>query len=399
MSQSVRIGLFGLLGSGNLGNDGSFEAVLARLRAEHPDALLDCLCAGPGEVTARYGLPAAPLNWYRGEYETVSGVRSVVLKLVGKLADAVRTAAWVRGHDAVIVPGMGVLEATLPLRPWGFPYSLFLLCAAGRVFGTRVALVSVGADRVNARATRWLITRAAALATYRSYRDELSRTALRRMGVDTSADDVYPDLAFALPAPAAAAPNGTVGVGVIDFHGSDDERAEADALYAAYLARMKRFVGKLVADGRPVRLFTGDVADQAVVDALRAEIDSPLLSAARTTTIGELLREMSTVDVVVASRYHNVLSALRLGKPTLSISYAAKNDELMADLGVGEFRQPIRTLDVGLLLAQLADLEARSDRVRATLAGRNAELTRALDRQFAALSAALFPHTTSEEAR
>lgn len=34
----VRVGVFGLLGSGNLGNDGSLEAVLGYLRTEHPDA-------------------------------------------------------------------------------------------------------------------------------------------------------------------------------------------------------------------------------------------------------------------------------------------------------------------------------------------------------------------------
>ncbi|MGW2228622.1 polysaccharide pyruvyl transferase family protein, partial [Streptomyces formicae] len=42
----VRVGVFGLLGSGNLGNDGSLEAVLGYLRTEHPDAPVDALCGG-----------------------------------------------------------------------------------------------------------------------------------------------------------------------------------------------------------------------------------------------------------------------------------------------------------------------------------------------------------------
>jgi polysaccharide pyruvyl transferase WcaK-like protein len=197
----VRVGVFGLLGSGNIGNDGSLEAVLGYLRAEHPEAVVDALCGGPEVVAARYGIPATRLHWYRGEYRTASRAGAIAGKGLGKLVDAVRTAAWVRRHDVVIVPGMGVLEATLPLRPWGFPYSLFLLCASGRLLRSRVALVGVGAAPIGDRPTRALVRWSARLATYRSYRDAMSRDAMRAMGVNTARDEVYPDLAFALPTP------------------------------------------------------------------------------------------------------------------------------------------------------------------------------------------------------
>ncbi|MFE5581795.1 polysaccharide pyruvyl transferase family protein, partial [Kitasatospora sp. NPDC056531] len=278
----VRVGVFGLLGSGNLGNDGSLEAVLGYLRAEHPEAVVDALCGGPEVVTARYRIPATRLHWYRGEYRTASRAGAVAAKGLGKLVDAVRTAAWVRRHDVVIVPGMGVLEATLPLRPWGFPYALFLLCASGRVFGTRVALVGVGAAAIRDRPTRALVRWSARLAAYRSYRDALSRDAIRAMGVDTARDEVYPDLAFALPAPTTppvAAPSDTPGkvcVGVMDFHGGNDDRARAAEIHRRYLDGTTRFVRALVEDGRPVRLLTGDEVDASVVAAILEAVDSPL---------------------------------------------------------------------------------------------------------------------------
>ena len=59
-----RIGLFGLLGQGNLGNDGSLEAVLATSGRASWSGDLDFLCSGPDQVTARYGIPAARLRWY-----------------------------------------------------------------------------------------------------------------------------------------------------------------------------------------------------------------------------------------------------------------------------------------------------------------------------------------------
>ncbi|MEU9670295.1 polysaccharide pyruvyl transferase family protein [Streptomyces bobili] len=391
---AVRVGVFGLLGSGNLGNDGSLEAVLGYLRAEHPEAVVDALCGGPEVVAARYGIPATRLHWYRGEYRTASRAGAIAAKGLGKLVDAVRTAAWVRRHDVVIVPGMGVLEATLPLRPWGFPYSLFLLCASGRLLRTRVALVGVGADTISDRPTRALVRRSARLAAYRSYRDALSRDAMRAMGVDTSRDEVYPDLAFALPTPSASAPSGPPGpvcVGVMDFHGGNDDRARAEEIHRRYLDGTTRFVRALVEDGRPVRLLTGDGCDAAVVTAILDAVDSPLVTAAEAASLADLMKETAAADTVVATRYHNLICALKAGTPTLALSYAAKSDALMESMGLGAYCHPAREVDADRLLEQFRSLEGRSAELRRTLAERNLAATRQLGDQFTALTAALFP--------
>ncbi|MEU9788755.1 polysaccharide pyruvyl transferase family protein [Streptomyces phaeochromogenes] len=390
----VRVGVFGLLGSGNLGNDGSLEAVLGYLRAEHPGAVVDALCGGPEVVTARYGIPATRLHWYRGEYRTASRAGAIAGKGLGKLVDAVRTAAWVRRHDVVIVPGMGVLEATLPLRPWGFPYSLFLLCGSGRLLGTRVALVGVGAAAIGNRPTRALVRWSARLAGYRSYRDALSRDAMRAMGVDTARDKVYPDLAFALPTPPASAPSGSPGpvcVGVMDFHGGNDDRARAEEIHRRYLDGTTRFVRALVEDGRPVRLLTGDECDRPVVAAILDAVDSPLVTAAEAASLADLMKETAAADTVVATRYHNLVCALKVGTPTLALSYAAKSDALMDRMGLAAYCHPAREVDAGQLLEQFRALEKRSAELRRTLTERNLTAARQLEDQFTALTAALFP--------
>ncbi|WP_405594397.1 polysaccharide pyruvyl transferase family protein [Streptomyces sp. NBC_01092] len=406
----VRVGVFGLLGSGNIGNDGSLEAVLGYLRAEHPDAVVDALCGGPEVVAARYRIPASRLHWYRGEYRTASRARAIAAKGLGKLVDAFRTAAWVRRHDVVIVPGMGVLEATLPLRPWGFPYSLFLLCASGRLLRTRVALVGVGAAPIGNRPTRALVRWSARLAAYRSYRDTQSRDAMRAMGVNTARDEVYPDLAFALPTlpewgiPCSELvgelgevpsdpPDGPVCVGVMDFHGSDDDRARAEEIHRRYLEGTTRFVRALVEDGRPVRLLTGDECDAPVVAAILDAVDSPLVTAAEAASLADLMKEMAAADAVVATRYHNLVCALKVGVPTLALSYAAKSDALMARMGLGAYCHPAREVDADRLLEQFRELEQRSAELRRTLTERNLVAVRQLEDQFTALTAVLFPTT------
>ena len=263
MTVAPRVGLVGLLGQGNLGNDGSLEAVLAYLDAGHPDAILDFLCTGTDQMMARYGVPETRLRWYNTQTQRAPGVTALAAKSLmvplGMIVDAFRMGTWVRRHDVVMVPGMGVLETSLPLRSWHTPHSMFLVSAFGRLFGTKVALVSVGANDIRQPLARRLVIAAARLAYYRSFRDSFPRDAMRRMGLNTSGDAVYPDLAFALPAPRdVPVVAGMVGVGVMDYHGSNDDRRQADQLHASYAEKMKSFVLWLVDNGRSVRLFTTD---------------------------------------------------------------------------------------------------------------------------------------------
>jgi polysaccharide pyruvyl transferase WcaK-like protein len=395
--------MFGLLGQGNLGNDGSMEAVLGYLRAEHPNLILDALCTGPEVVAARYGMPASSLHWYAPERQGGSGALSRARKGLstgfGMGVDTIRTARWVRRHGAVIVPGMGVLETTVPMRAWKTPYTMFLLALSGRLFGTKVALVSVGTNTIDRRPTRFLITGAARLAYYRSFRDNVSRDAMRRMGVDTSGDGVYPDVVFSLPTRTGAKPVArSVGIGVMDYSGGNDDRARGDEIRSAYVEKMTRFAVWLLDHGHRVRLFSSDhAADEGIIEAIlaglhvqRPGLEDSWVVAEPVPSLDELLRQTASVEIVVATRYHNVLYALKLAKPTLSLSYAAKCEALMADMGMPEFCQSVGSLDVDRLIVQFTDLVNRSSEVRRVLRERCATRARAVDRQFGDLSSKLF---------
>jgi polysaccharide pyruvyl transferase WcaK-like protein len=394
-----RIGLFGVIGTDNIGNEGMLEAVVTWLERDHPDAVIDFMCTGPEKVKERYGAPAIPMNWY-SKHDQATGGTAIVLRTLGKGIDAIRVASWVRKHDAVIVPGAGVLEATLPVGPWWYPYAMFLLSASGKMSGTKVAMVSVGASVLSQRLTRLFFTSAAKLAFYRSYRDTGSYEAMQRAGIDVTHDHVYPDLAFALPVPSAAPGDPqTVGVGVMAYYGTNDDREQADEIHVAYVKKMKRFVRWLADNGYRIRLFGGDnLWDDGIVEEIlsdlrvhRPDLKPMWAVAGRVTSLDELMREMAPVGTIVAIRYHNVLCALKLGKPTLSISYARKHDLLMADMGLSEFCQFANTFDVDRLIEQFTALQARSGQVSAAMAERNGEKAQLLEQQFDQLSGLLFP--------
>lgn len=393
------VGVFGLLGSGNIGNDASLAAVLTYLRTAHPDLVIDAMCMGPERVRAAFGIGAVPLLWYRGRGGKVSGIAASLLKVLGKGIDTCRIASWAGRHDVVIVPGMGVLEASLPLRPWGVPYAMFVLCASSRLLRTRVALVSVGATDIKQPATRWLVASAAKLASYRSYRDAGSRDAMARAGVDISADRVYPDLVYAIPAlPSGPGDPRVVGVGVMAYHGTNDHRRQAGEIHAAYVGGMKRFVRWLADSGRQVRIFTGDESDAAVADDIvadlrgyRPDLGPGWIVAEPIASFTDLMRAMLPVGCVVATRYHNVMCALKLGKPVISLGYSGKNVALMKDMGLGEYCQFAHSLDVDRLIEQFTELDGRREPVREMIAKRYAEHASRLDDQFTELSRLLTP--------
>jgi polysaccharide pyruvyl transferase WcaK-like protein len=394
-----RVGLFGKVGAGNIGNDASMEALLGYFRADQPDAVIDAMCTGPETLRSRYGIDAIQLFWHN-KFKA-SGTTATVLKVVGRGLDTLRTISWVRRHDVVVVPGAGVLEASLPMVPRGWPYAIWLLSASGKVFGTKVAFVSIGAGAVNQRMTRFLFNGAAKLAYYRSYRDVGAREAMRKRGLDVSGDHVYPDLAFALRPPACGQVDPElVVVGVMAYYGTNDERKQADEIYANYVAGMKRFVRWLAENDHKVLLIVGDTngSDSTVVaevlDDVRMSLpglDPSTVTAAAVSSYSDVMQVMTQASSVVAIRYHNVLCALKLSKPTIAISYSPKHDVLITDMGLPEFSLAVSTLDVDELIKKFTELESQSAELRHTLEERNATKAAGISGQFGELSAVLFP--------
>jgi polysaccharide pyruvyl transferase WcaK-like protein len=102
------------------------------------------------------------------------------------------------------------------------------------------------------------------------------------------------------------------------------------------------------------------------------------------------MRAMAPAGAVIATRYHNVICALMLAKPTISIGYGEKNAVLMADVGLADYSQEVNSLDVGRLIEQFTDLESHAAQLRQTIAARNAANELLIKRQRTELSAILF---------
>lgn len=373
------IGIFGLFGTGNSGNDGSLETMLLFLQRVAPEERLLCICGNPAVVEKDFGLDAIPL-YYQPRGSAGGRVAVLLEKVLGRATLWLYAVRHLRRLKVLIVPGTGVLD-DFTVNPLGWPHDVLSWWLLARLMGVKVVLASIGAGPIQHPVSRWLMKRAARAAHYRSYRDTVSKAFMESIGFDTQNDPIYPDIVFRLPSPPsthrqihADAPL-TVGVGVMTYQGWRDDGAE---IYATYLEKITDFVVWLLDRGHAVRILMGEASDRrAVDDTLRVvrtkkpDLADGSIVFTPARTLHDIMGQMADVDFVVATRFHNVVCALKMGKPTISIGYAAKNDALLAEMGLSDFCQHIEQFEVELLKAQttrmvseLATFKRRIDEVR-----------------------------------
>ena len=364
------IGLFGLFGIGNIGNDGSLESMLRFARRVAPEHDVLCICGDPAVVERDFGLEAVAI--YPSPRIPIRGRVGVLLrKIAGRAGLWLHALRQLKRLKVLIVPGMGVLD-DFAVSPLGWPQDILSWCVLGRLMGVKIIFASIGAGPIHHPLSRFFMKMAARAAHYRSYRDTVSKAFMESIGFDARNDPIYPDLAFALPAAAASRkPAGadrplTIGVGIMTYQGWRNDPARGAETYATYLEKMTRFVIWLLDRGYLVRVLMGDEADRRAIDDLLAAVrarrpDDPTgdaIAFAPARTLHDVMQQMADTDIVVATRYHNVVCALRMSKPTISIGYAEKNDALLREVGLAEFCQHVERLDLELLKAQTARLIA-----------------------------------------
>jgi polysaccharide pyruvyl transferase WcaK-like protein len=377
-----RIGLFGNFGGGNLGNEGTLEAMLLFLRQACPDAELICICVEPDVVKAQYGIRAFAVRPPRLPSSGIARIRN-------KIADQLYLFRQLGEVDILLIPGTGVMD-DFGERPLGFPYSVFLTCLMAWLRRRKIAFVSVGAGPIRHPVSRWLMKMAARMASYRSYRDVISKQFMESIGLNVGNDPVYPDLAFSLPDPEPR-PEGknaglTVGLGVMAYYGWSAKGDEA--IYQLYLKKLTEFSIWLLNNGYSIRLLVGEHTDQRAVDDLTRSIMERcgFLSADRLVadiprSLHELMTQIAAADAVVATRFHNVLCALKVGTPTISLGYAEKNDVLMASMGLGEFCRHVERFEVDWLIREFTKLMERRETYRHIVRKHNAGLRNQLEQQ------------------
>jgi polysaccharide pyruvyl transferase WcaK-like protein len=293
----------------------------------------------------------------------------------------------------MIIPGTGLLSDAYGLLGWG-PYNLFKWSLIARVCRCKLMFVSVGAGPLYGTLGRYFVKSALSLANFRSYRDDASKDYLKGVGFPIVSDRVYPDLVFGFPEamlPHAAGRKGrrtVVGLGLMICPGKYSVANPSIAGYQEYLESLVAFVRWLLANNYDIRLILGDLQDRIASDDFKALlrtslgqydeeriIDEPILS------VEQLLPQIAATDIVVATRFHNVLLALVLNKPVISISFHHKCASLMSEMGLTAYCHDINRMNAERLIEQFQDVEKNAEKMKALIRRGVAESRKALDEQ------------------
>lgn len=351
MSWRRRIVVFGAYGGGNFGNDACFEATLEWLRTAFTNASILAVCVDPVITSERFGIAAVSLRVSPSFLPR--WLDTLLLRQPSLWLNWLVCLRALKRCDLLVVAGAGVIHDFRD-RPWGWPSRFLRWMLAARLRGASVWFACVGAGPVINPVSRLMMVWAAKLAARRCYRDESSRAYMSAQGVDESQSLVTGDIAFLLPAPTPSdrgVGQAVVGVGVMNYRGWRTN----EKVYRAYIESMAHLIEWLKFKGHKVRILIGQrPTDLIAVGDLEARLGYALMSDAerQVRSYQDILSVVDDTDVVVASRYHVQIAALKMRRPVLSISYGPMNNDLMRAAGLGEFIHDIEHMDHRALILQ-----------------------------------------------
>ena len=395
--RKTKIYFFGNFGTHNFGNEATLQAIHFHLRRLMPEAEFGCICTFPENASATHGIPALPIS---APVITIWAPKTPAARLLRKLIVGIPNEVYrwwdafrkLKGTDAVIVPGTGLLQDVHDLFQWG-PYGLLRWSAVAKLRGCKLLFVSVGAGPLYRSLGRGFAKSALAIADFRSYRDVSSLHYLKSIGFAASNDRVYPDLAFSLPQPVITRELTTrrrpvVGLGVMHHDGMYGDIRHDDETYQRYREALVVLVKWLLDRGYDVRLLIGELRDPVsefkhlLVERLPKDDCTRITDGSQVTSANELLSQFADTAFVIATRFHNVLFALLNGKPTVSISFHLKCSSLMSAMGLSEYSIQIDRLNTGHLIERVLEMEKNSDDLKTTIAAKVEEFRGALEEQY-----------------
>jgi polysaccharide pyruvyl transferase WcaK-like protein len=395
-----KIAFFGHFDSTNFGNESSLKAILYNFQRREPTLEIMCICTGPEITGATYNIQAIAVvqsfaRFWRPRARTMKLLRKFFIGLLGEPYQWARCMLWLWNTDILIVPGTGLITDAYGLLGWG-PYNLFKWSVTAKICRCKVFFVSIGAGPLYGTFGRCLAKSLLHLGDFRSYRDESTKQYLNSIGFRAVNDAVYPDLAFSLPETVCQdvekRTRAVVGIGVMEYAGKYADADPREEVYLRYLGSLVTLVEWLLSHGYDVRLLSGDLADIPVRQQFKKLLGERLANGAEgqiidepISSLDELCAQIAATNLVVATRFHNVLLSLLGIKPVISVSFHHKCQSLMSAVGLDDYCLDINDLNGDQLVERFCNLTANAHELVPLISRKVKEFRGCLDRQYEVL--------------
>ena len=324
--------LVGYYGFGNIGDEAILSAILAEFRARQPDVRFVVASGNPANTTAAHGVEAIAWNDLAAIHRAVQASDLVMIGGGGLFHDY-----W--GVDP---------DTFLTNKHWGVAYYAgpALLTT---LYRKRLMLYAVGIGPLYSAHGIKLTRMTAQTAQAITVRDPGSKTALEDMGIPAASIRVTADPAFAFqptlapilesaagenfvlrrPVLAAAPRHWSIGV-----HPEFLERE----LAAAFDLFLEQLGGSVVLV--PFQNLSGEREnDRATATRIlgHMRLRERAAIAGGLTTPDQVYACLKDCDIVFGMRLHALIFAATAGVPAVALSYDPKIDEIVRQLGLGQF--------------------------------------------------------------
>jgi polysaccharide pyruvyl transferase WcaK-like protein len=425
------VGLLDHMGGGNLGDDGTQEAVIHNIRSRWPSAAIFTFSMNPSDSEARHGIGSYAIRrktWTFGATSTdgtlnfqrrvkaAALVHPALLALLrtiytlafkipaacyGEVCFLARSLRVLRSFDLLVISGGGQLTESWG-GPWEFPYTIFKWIFLARLARVKPVFLNVGAGPLARPLSKYFIRTALSLADYVSFRDTKSADLIQHIGFrgDTP---VFPDAVYSLKIdscsarrPATQRPT-NVGIAPMPY-GLKPLYADGNPHAYDSLIRGLAAVGsRLLADEGRITLFCTDIGVdppsvhdlQRAINNTRSLLSDDLVDVVVPRSTTDLLCTMSAMDYVITCRFHGVVFAHLLNIPVIALSHHPKVMTLMDDLGLSRYCLDIRTVDADTLTDTFSDLVLNAAQIKSRMNAMYSSYKDMLARQFDDL----FPHS------
>ena len=173
------------------------------------------------------------------------------------------------------------------------------------------------------------------------------------------------------------------------YRGWQYDRNNSETIYQRYITQIRAFIAWLLKKGITVRVLSGDAIDFDTVQGIKKyfegqdhSVGSGLLIVESIVTIDDLFAQIAQTDIVVATRFHNVLSALMVGVPVISLGYHDKNTNLMSEMGLEKYCQHVERFTFEKLVEQFESYAAEQEQAVQRIQEKKEEYRRLLDEQY-----------------
>jgi polysaccharide pyruvyl transferase WcaK-like protein len=425
-----RIGIFGHVGNGNLGDEAIIAAVIQNINQRFPNAHIYGITTNPADTQDRHKIAAFPINrvgnttqmrlvptiadMSDGRESFTAKVKTVLKKyqflyavlrrmkdsgltflgIIAELRFLIRCYRNVKGIDLFIVAGSQQLIDYVG-GPWEHSYNVFKWVLLAKAAKAKIVFLSVGAGPVRSTLGKFFVRKSLDLASYRSYRDETSQKVVQELGL-SGEDGVFPDLVYSLQINAGSSSSGgdetlpIVGVNPVPFFDGQYWEGASPHEYAAYIGKLASFALWVTQRGYRILFFPTQLRlDPPVIadikNAMQATANGHLEGQFVNKPINsfdDLVSAISMTSIVVATRFHGIVIPYLLNRPVLGIAYQKKTNDLMTQMGQSEYVVDIKSFDVHSLQTRFISLESRSTTIRNQIKERNVAFRHALRNQY-----------------